>query len=182
MTALLRAQGLSDTDIVEQVTGFHRTGQGSVEIRALHSLLFGAEPARGDLAAALSPMQLAAMRKGTSTAESGFGAPGAEESKSVGGGGRDFPPSQVGARTSERRGTATVEDDKAFRSGSAVQTKTENYILRVARLVTKVVSQMEFRDTSGLRAAILQQIEIVDKMSGVAMNIPEIGGGSAGEE
>ena len=182
VTALLRAQGLSDTDIVEQVTGFHRTGQGSVEIRALHSLLFGAEPARGDLAAALSPMQLAAMRKGTSTAESGFGAPGAEESKSVGGGGRDFPPSQVGARTSERRGTATVEDDKAFRSGSAVQTKTENYILRVARLVTKVVSQMEFRDTSGLRAAILQQIEIVDKMSGVAMNIPEIGGGSAGEE
>ncbi len=182
VTEMLRAQGLSDADIVEQVTTFHRTGQGGTEIRALHSLLFGAEPARGDIAAALSPMTLAAMRRGTSTAESAFGAPGAEEPQVVGGGGRDFPPSQVGARTSERRATAMAEERKAFGSGSAVQTKTENYILRVARLVTKVVTQMEFRDTAGLRAAILKQIEIIDRMAGVAVPVPEVSGGTAANE
>jgi len=145
---LLEARGLSGPSLARAVERFRETGEGDPLVRRYVALTFGAEPGRQVIAHAHAEFHLAASAGGVS-AQQLFGEEGIS------------PVALVGFSGSERRLAAMHGGASGPREGTKTGNLVKENLQRNVVLIYNAVKDRSFKDTTGLRAAIL---ELLDKM------------------
>lgn len=184
ITRKLASKGLSGPALASAVTSTLRTGQGPLDVKRFIAVLFGAEPARLDIAAATSPLAVSALGGGASSERilgdpSGGRVPGDvfpserldPDLKTKGGttrsGGGDYPQSAKHAAATGRRTVARVEGGQSFREDTNIARRSEADVLRTVELVYQAVRMMDFKDLAGLRREILTLLNKFDQAIGI---------------
>ncbi|HUI95493.1 MAG TPA: hypothetical protein VLX44_07055 [Xanthobacteraceae bacterium] len=144
----LETRGLSGRALAHEVERFRETGEGDPLVKQYVALTFGAEPGRQVIAHAHAEFHLAASA-GQVGAQQLFGEGGIS------------PVALVGFSRSERRLAAMHGGSSDPREGTKIAAVIKENLQRNVLLVYNAVKDRSFRDTTGLRAAIL---ELFDKM------------------
>jgi hypothetical protein len=145
----LEARGLSGPALAVAVEKFRKTGEGDVLVKRYVGLTFGAEAGRQVVAAAHAEFQLAASA-GNVSARQLFGEGGIS------------PVALVGFSRSERRLAAVRGGSAAPREGTKIGTTVQENLQRTVVLVYNAVKDRSFKDTTGLRTAILALLDQMD--------------------
>jgi hypothetical protein len=129
-----------DKNLIAEIQKIRLTGEGDIDAKRSIALLFGAEPARAQSAYATSALSLVALERQKSNLPEMFGT---EDSDRPGGGGI-YPASPFGAAKEARE-------------------KSDDHIHRIVMLVHRTVKGMEFNNTSGLKAKIVELLDMFDR-------------------
>jgi hypothetical protein len=162
IAAQLRAAGLVGAKLAGAVLDTLRTGEGPPLVKQFIALMFAAEPARGDIAAATGPLAIAGMETGTVRELETVHQPKFDER---GGGGLD-PVTMVGARKVGERAEAKAEGEE-FRPGTKIDRMSNEYLDRMVEFVWTVVGKKVYHDVMAVRTEVLRLCEIYDKAAGI---------------
>jgi hypothetical protein len=161
ITQKLATQGFDGPKIHAAVMEVLRTGTGHPDIKRLTVLMFGAEPARLEIAAVTGPLVVGELGKGAKPGQA-FGEKG--EERLFGGG---FDPVSMERAAPAGRRAAEIAEGKTFREGTQIHERTKEHIQRTVELVYDAVKKLPVRDADQLRARISELLEHFDRSAGV---------------
>ena len=160
----LKEQGKSVGDLAKGMAEAERTGTGDPFMLRMVALMQGAEPARENLPAATAPLLLGSALQPDSSL---YSAPPVHLFGKGPKGGLD-PASPEGARATLQRAEETVVEGKEYGTGTDIAKRTDKHVKAVAQAVFEAVLHLDFKDPAGLRARVLELIDIYDKAAGVS--------------
>ena len=160
----LKEKGMSVGDLAKGMAEAERTGTGDPFMLRMVTLMQGAEPARENLPAATAPLLLGSALQPESSL---YTAPPVHLFGKGPKGGLD-PASPEGARETLQRAEETVVGSKEYGKGTDIAKRTDTHVKAVAQAVFEAVLHLDFKDTDGLRARVLELIDIYDTAAGVS--------------
>jgi len=163
IAAKLKRQGFDGPVIENAVSNALRTGTGHPDIMRLVALMFGAEPARAEIATVTGPLTLIGLGRGQEPARA-FGEAGVETPF---GGGTD-PVSMEKAAQASRRADQLVLEGRTFREGTKIHARSKEFIERIVNLAYESVKDQHITGAEQLSARINELLDRFEREAGVS--------------